>query len=137
LERYKAVATLMRLGWDSDEATFRQLLTSQLAPTATPEQAAAFNVMQRTSTSPDNAVRFYDTVSNFDVSGLLSKVSMPTLVLHARDDIMVPVEEGRRLAAGIPGARFVALPGKNHVLLETDLGMPQFLEEVWYFLSQA
>ncbi|MCC8973772.1 alpha/beta fold hydrolase [Bradyrhizobium brasilense] len=135
LERYKATATLMRLGWDSDEPTFRQLLTSQLAPTATVEQAAAFNVMQRKSTSPDNAVRYYETVSNFDVTELLPRVSVPTLVLHVRDDLMVPVEEGRRLAAGIPSARFVALPGRNHALLETDPGMAQFLEEVSYFLE--
>ena len=135
LGRYNATATLMRLGWDSDEPTFRQLLTSQIAPTATIEQAAAFNVMQRKSTSPENAVRFYETVSNFDVTELLPKVSAPTLVLHVRDEIMQPIEEGRRLAAGIPGSRFVSLPGKNHALLETDPGMAQFLEEVSHFLD--
>jgi pimeloyl-ACP methyl ester carboxylesterase len=135
LERYKATATLMRLGWDSDEPTFRQLLTSQIVPTATIEQAAAFNVMQRKSMSPDNAARFYETVSDLDITELLPKVSVPTLVLHVRDDLMQPVEEGRRLAAGIPGSKFVSLPGKNHLLLETDPGMPRFLEETLHFLS--
>ena len=135
LERYKATATLMRLGWDSNEPTFRQLLTSQIVPTATIEQAAAFNVMQRKSTSPENAARFYETVSNFDITGLLSRLSVPTLVLHVRDELMQPAEEGRRLAAGIPGSRFVSLPGMNHLLLETDPGMPRFLEEVSHFLS--
>lgn len=135
IERYKATATLMRLGWNSEEPTFRQLLTSQIVPTATTEQAAAFNVMQRKSISPENAVRFYETVSNLDITKLLPKVSVPTLVLHVRDDLMQPVEEGRRLAAGIPGSKFVSLPGRNHLLLETDPGMARFLEEIFHFLN--
>jgi pimeloyl-ACP methyl ester carboxylesterase len=90
---------------------------------------------QRKSISPENAVRFYETVNNLDVTVLLPKVSVPTLVLHVRDEVMIPIEEGRRLAAGIPGARFVSLPGKNHALLEGDPGMNQFLEEVEYFLG--
>ena len=103
----------MRLGWEAEEPIFRQLLTSQIAPNAKFEQASAFNVMQRKSISPENAVRFYEAVNNLDVTALLPKVSVPTLVLHVRDEVMIPIEEGRRLAAGIPGAKFVSLPGKN------------------------
>jgi len=40
-------------------------------------------------------------------------------------------------AAGIPGARFVALPGKNHVLLEQDPGLPRFFEELKDFLTDV
>ena len=43
---------------------------------------------------------------------------------------MVPAELGREIAAGIPGARFVLLPGKNHILLEGDPGLPKLFEEV-------
>jgi pimeloyl-ACP methyl ester carboxylesterase len=56
-------------------------------------------------------------------------------VLNIRDDLMVPIDEGRQLAAGIPGARFVSLPGKNHLPLENDPGLPQLLEEVSTFLN--
>jgi hypothetical protein len=48
---------------------------------------------------------------------------------------MVPVELGREIAAGIPGARFVPLPGQNHILLEGDLGVPKLFEEVQRFLK--
>jgi class 3 adenylate cyclase/pimeloyl-ACP methyl ester carboxylesterase len=137
LERYRATATLMRLGWNSEDPTFRQMLTSQLAPAATKEQAQAFNEMQRRSLSGENAARYYETVSNFDIRELLPQVSVPTLVLNIRDDLMVPIEEGRKLAAGIPGARFVSLPGKNHLPLENDPGMPQLLEEVSSFLNES
>ena len=66
---------------------------------------------------------------------LLSRVTMPTLVIHARDDIMVPIAFGREIASGIPDARFVALPGKNHVFLEHDPGVTQFFEELCTFVK--
>jgi hypothetical protein len=65
---------------------------------------------------------------------------------HARQQ-MVDVEgvdrpqdvgdEGRRLAAGIPGARFVALEGRNHLLLEDEPAWARFLDEVHAFLRTA
>ena len=135
-ERFKATSTLMRIGWGADDPTFRQLMTSQLMPTATAEQAQAFNELQRKSASPECAVRFYEAVSNVDVRELLPNVTMPTLILHVRDDVMVPIEESREMAANIPGAKFVSLPGRNHLPLENDPGMPQFFEEISAFLSQ-
>jgi class 3 adenylate cyclase/pimeloyl-ACP methyl ester carboxylesterase len=135
LDRFRAIATLMRFGWNSDDPTFRQMMTSQLMPTASKEQAQAFNEMQRRSLSAENAARHYETVCNFDIRELLPRVSVPTLVLHIRDDLMVPIDESRRMAASIPHARFVSLPGKNHIPLENDPGMPQFFEEVSNFLS--
>ena len=50
---------------------------------------------------------------------------------------MVPFEEGRRLAAAIPGARFVALEGRNHLLLEDEPAWPRFLAEVRAFLATS
>jgi class 3 adenylate cyclase/pimeloyl-ACP methyl ester carboxylesterase len=136
LDRFRAIATLMRFGWNSDDPTFRQMMTSQLMPTATKEQGQAFNEMQRKSLSAENAARHYETVCNFDIRELLPRVSVPTLVLHIRDDLMVPIDESRRMAASIPHARFVSLPGKNHIPLENDPGMPQFFEEVSNFLNR-
>ena len=57
--------------------------------------------------------------------------------MHVRDDPIVRIDNGRELAAGIPGARFVALPGKNHVLLEQDPGLPRFFEELQDFLKNS
>jgi pimeloyl-ACP methyl ester carboxylesterase len=82
-------------------------------------------------------VRYLETVADLDVRELLSQVKAPTLVMHVRDEPMVPSELGRRLAAAIPGARFVALPGRNHVLLEHDPGLPRFIEELKEFLKTA
>lgn len=72
---------------------------------------------------------------NFDVRDLLPQIKVPTLVMHVRDDRRVPIASGRELAAGIPGARLVTLPGKNHIPLQQDPGLPIFLDEIRRFLG--
>ena len=136
-ERFAAMKTLVKQGWGADNPAFRQIFTSLMMPAATKDQADAFNELQRLSASPECAVRYLETVADLDVRELLSQVKAPTLVMHVRDEPMVPSELGRELAAGIPGARFVALPGRNHVLLEQDPGLPRFFEELKEFLKNA
>jgi len=136
-ERFAAIKTLVKQGWGVDNPAFRQIFTSLMMPTATKDQADAFNELQRLSASPECAVRYMETVDNFDVRKLLPQVETPTLVMHVRDDPLVPSHLGRELAAGISGAKFVALPGKNHVLLEQDPGLPRFLEELQDFLKNV
>ena len=55
-----------------------------------------------------------------DVRHRLAEVQAPTLVLHSRDDQLVPASHGQEIAAGIPGARLIGLPSKNHILLAED-----------------
>jgi class 3 adenylate cyclase/pimeloyl-ACP methyl ester carboxylesterase len=137
LEQFDAMKTLMKLGWGANEPTFRQLFTASMLPEATKEQLDAFNEAQRISASADCAVRYIDTVANFDVRHLLPQIKVPTLVMHVRGDRRVPIASSRELAAGIPGARFVTLPGKNHIPLEQDPGTPIFLDEVRRFLGNV
>jgi len=134
-EQSAAMLTLMRHGWGQEDPTFRQLFTSQFIPGATKEQADWFNELQRISTSPADAVRNFIAAGDTDVSALLSKVTVPTLVMHAREDARVPFEQGRRLAAGIPGARFVSLPSRNHLILENEPAFQGFLQELRTFLA--
>jgi pimeloyl-ACP methyl ester carboxylesterase len=54
--------------------------------------------------------------------------------MHVRDDARVPFEMGRKIAAGIPGSRFVALPGKSHSLMGDDLALARYYEEIRFFL---
>jgi pimeloyl-ACP methyl ester carboxylesterase len=65
-ERFAAMKTLMKLGWGSDDPTFRQMFTSSMMPTATREQEDAFNELRRMSASPECAVRYLETVGDFD-----------------------------------------------------------------------
>ena len=56
-------------------------------------------------------------------------------MLHARDDALAPFSEGRLLATLIPGARFVPLDSRNHVLLARDPAWPAFRRELDAFLD--
>jgi pimeloyl-ACP methyl ester carboxylesterase len=133
-EQAAAMLTLMRLGWGQENPAFRQLFTSQFIPGATKEQADWYNELQRVSTSPENAVRNLQAGGDTDVTELLGKVTVPTLVMHAREDARVPFDAGRRMAAGIPGARFVPLQSRNHLILESEPAFGRFLEEIRTFL---
>lgn len=134
-EEEEAMTTLMRVGWGKENAAFRQLFTSQFVPGGSKEQADWFNELQRITVSGEMAARISTITGAIDVSALLPRVSVPTLVLHAREDARVPFEAGRRMAAGIPGARFVALPGRNHLFLESEPAFAQFLEQTRAFLA--
>jgi pimeloyl-ACP methyl ester carboxylesterase len=125
----------MRQGWGQENLVFRQIFTSLFIPGGTPEQVQWYNDLQRITTSPENAVRMRQVLDHIDMSDLLPQVRTPTLVLHCRHDARIPFDEGRRLAAGIPVARFVALEGRNHVLLDSELVWDRFFDEVSVFLQ--
>jgi len=114
-ERFAAMKTLMKLGWGADEPTFRQLFTSSMLASATNEQVDAFNELQRLSASAESAVRYLETVANFDVRHLLKQIKAPTLVMHVRDDRRVPISLGRDMAAEIPSR--CAARSKSYVAL--------------------
>ena len=134
-EEELAMRTLMRVGWGQENPAFRQMFTSQFMPEATQEQADWYNELQRITVSPETAVRLGEATAQIDVTDLLPSVSAPTLVMHTRGDARVPFEAGRRMAASIPGARFVPLPGRNHLFLETEPAFAQFLEHTRAFLA--
>ena len=135
IEKADAVQTLMRHGWGQENPEFRQIFTTRFMPSGTPEQMRWFNDLQRMTTSPDNAVRIRRSNENIDITDLLPQIRIPTLVLHCRNDAAQPYEEGRILAAGIPGARFVTLEGHNHLILESDPCRTRFLDEIRVFLK--
>ncbi len=134
-EQAEAMLTLMRTGWGQENPAFRQFFTSLFVPGATPEQMQWFNNLQRVTTSAENAVKMRLVSDYMNIVDLLPQVKVPTLVLHCRGDAVQPFEEGRRIAAGIPGARFVALDGNNHLILEQDPGWPRFQQEMAAFLA--
>jgi class 3 adenylate cyclase/pimeloyl-ACP methyl ester carboxylesterase len=134
-EAGEAMVTLVRTGWGQENPAFRQMFTTQFIPGANKEQADWFNEFQRISSSPADAARNLVANGDADVTSLLSQVRVPTLVMHARHDARIPFESGRRMAAGIPGARFVPLESQNHVILPSEPAFARFLEEVRSFLK--
>jgi DNA-binding SARP family transcriptional activator/pimeloyl-ACP methyl ester carboxylesterase len=134
IERRKATITLIRQGWDNP--AFRQILTSLLLPDATPEEIGWFHDLQRISIPAENAARVQQSSGDFNLLDLLARIVAPTLVLQCRDDAAVPFEQGRLIASRIAGARFVALEGRNHILLARDPAWAIFVSEVRRFLRE-
>ena len=75
-----------------------------------------------------------NATADLDFSELLPQVRVPTLVLHCRNDAVVPFDQGRTIAAGIPGAKFVALESRNHMVLEGEPAWDRLLDAIMTFL---
>ena len=136
-EEAVALHNVMKVGWGQNNPAFRQVYTTLFIPDGTPEQITWYNDLQRLATSPQNAIRLSEVSWRIDLSECAPQVSVPTLVLHAKQDAIAPFEEGRLLAGLIPGARFVPLESKNHVLLEDEPAWPNFVGELRDFLQPS
>ena len=136
IEEERLMISLMRVGWGRDNPAFRQVFAMQLFPDASAEQLHALEEQMRLSVSPKNAVRLESEMHHIDVRDLAPQITVPTLVLHSREDEAVPFEEGRLLASLIPKAQFVALESKNHLLTEQEAAWPKFVAAVRGFLGE-
>jgi pimeloyl-ACP methyl ester carboxylesterase/AraC-like DNA-binding protein len=133
LARREAMVTLTQTGWGSDNPAYRQMFTSLYIPGGTPEQLGWWNELQKVTTTPSNAVGLQRVLANIDVTELLGRVAVPTMVAHARNDHVISFEAGKELAAGIPGSQFLELDSANHILLEHEPAWQHFLAEMRRF----
>jgi class 3 adenylate cyclase len=86
----------------------------------------------RQGTSPTGALALLDLYREIDVRAVLPTIAVPTLVLHRVDDLVVGEPQGRYLADSIPGARYVALEGADHLPWIGD--QDALLDEIEEFL---
>jgi pimeloyl-ACP methyl ester carboxylesterase/DNA-binding CsgD family transcriptional regulator len=105
-----AMLDLIRAHWGLGS----ELLADIFLPEGTAETKAVFARLQREAASAESAVEVLAQCYRTLVTDLLTAVAAPTLVLHRRDDRAIPYRAGRELAAQIPGARLVSLPGRSH-----------------------
>ena len=136
-KQYEAIIELIRHGWGKENPAFRQVFTSRFLPEGSPEQIEWWNELCRKTTTPEIAAELLRARADVDVTPLLGEVRAPTLVLHARNDEICPIAEGRLVASGIRGAEFVELDSRNHVLLEQEPAWLRFKEAVLDFLGVA
>ena len=136
-EEEEALIAAIRAGWASDEPAYRHLFSMLFLPHGTPEQMAWYDELLRTTTTAESAVQLFRVRGTVDVLDAARRVKARTLVIHARGDRVVPVEEGRLLASLIPGARLVVLDSANHILLADEPAWEQFLVEFREFLGTS
>ena len=134
---FAAIVELARLGWGRDYPAFRDVFTSRFIPDATEQQIRWFSELCRKTTSPEIAGELLERRSRIDITTLLGQVRAPTLVLHSRNDAVVPLAEGRLIASQIPSAQFVELDSKNHILLEHEGAWERFRAAVSEFTGIA
>lgn len=137
LEEERLLVDLMRVGWGNDNPAFRQVFATRLMPNATTEQLHALDKQMRVSASPENAARLESEMHHTDVRDIAPLVTVPTLVIHPREDAGVPFEEGRLLASLIPNAQFLALESKNHLLTPTEPAWSKFVTAFRSFLDSG
>ena len=124
-----------RLGWGTGSAALRQVFVAKLIGEATEAQRQAFDEQQRVTSSPEMAERYLRAMFALDVKDLAPRVACPTLVFHSRGDQLIFFEQGRKLAAAIPGARFVPLESKNHLPFPEEPAWHTFVAEAGAFLA--
>lgn len=89
----------------------------------------------RRGASPSVAKELFLAAARADIREVLPSISVPTLVLHRQNDVLIPAEHGRFLAQQIPGARLIELPGADHVPYLGD--SDSILDEIEEFLTGA
>ena len=115
--------------WYPDKASLQQLYDyietdwgtgkslQQFAPSMRndPEFCKWWGKFERLGATPGAATVLMTMNSQIDISGILSSVRVPSLVLHREEDVLIDVAAGRDLGRQIPGAQYIELPGKDHL----------------------
>lgn len=122
-------------GWDMADPIVRHAITSSFIPDSSAAQQQWLNDAMRASVHGSDAARRLRTRIAADVTALAPSIACPTLVLNARHDTNPPFDEGRLAASLIPGAQFVALASRNHVLLAHEPAWERWKGEVGAFLG--
>lgn len=131
----EAIITLVRRGWGKDSPIYRQIFSQSFTPSATVDELDWFNDFQKQTVSPDNAAAFLDLFGDIDVRGDLAKIEVPTLILHARADQRIGIEQAIELASAMRNASLVTLDTDNHILRSNEPAMDLVLEQIVNFLS--
>lgn len=136
LEEAETRLRAIELGWPNALPAYGHFYASLLVPDGGPEVFQSFNELLRRATSATQMIALLRGYWRVDVRDVLPKIACPALVMHARDDSTIPFEQGRRAAALIPGARFVPLETRNHILVENEPAWQQFTGALDEFLPQ-
>jgi class 3 adenylate cyclase len=117
-----ALVGLVRAHWGMGSKALADAMAGTFSGgTATPEFVAQFDRFQRVSVAGDMAANLLEAALVWDVRDLVPLLTMPSVILHRRDDQTIPFEEGRKLAMLLPNGRLVPLEGNNHIAWAGDI----------------
>jgi pimeloyl-ACP methyl ester carboxylesterase/DNA-binding CsgD family transcriptional regulator len=130
----QALLKMIEVGWSNEMPAYDQFFAKLHMPDASTEQFRSYFDLLRLTASPKNAAALLQAYFQSDALAAVPQVRCPTLVLHARQDPMISFDEGCLIASLIPGARFVPLESRNHVLLDTEPAWQPFAAALADFL---
>jgi pimeloyl-ACP methyl ester carboxylesterase/DNA-binding CsgD family transcriptional regulator len=145
---YGTFASMKGAAWNVDRETFDRFLgvleanwgegavLRMNAPSRRNDAAFLewFARIERAAASPGSVLALMRTNYQVDVSHLLPTIKVPTLVLHRAGDALTPVAAGRYLAENIPGARYIEIPGTDHLVLDRET-QDVIVDEIQEFLT--
>ncbi len=132
-----ALLTMIRNGWGNPKSAFMTAFTTLFCPSASRAELDNLVEIQLASASPENAARIRAGIDHIDVSSDLEKVRAPTLVIHASNDSVHPVSQGRLVAATIEGAEFLQVESDNHIYLPSDPAWKTIIDAQLEFLARG
>ena len=112
----ESIGSLVKASWGVGS----DVLAQMLFPGGSAEQRDSWARFQKKTATPELALQLLDQIYAADVSGMLDRVTVPSLVIHYRGDKGIPTRGGEQLARGIPNAQFVMLDGISHYPLPGD-----------------
>jgi len=136
-ENREAWLRLIGDNWEDDDPLARQMVTTRHYPGATKPQMDSYNELQRRACSAAGVVEVIVADAITDVSAELDQVPWPTLVIHNPANAIVPFDEGRLVAAGIPGARFRTIDSRNLFPLPGEAGFDELLRLIEGFVREG
>jgi DNA-binding winged helix-turn-helix (wHTH) protein/pimeloyl-ACP methyl ester carboxylesterase len=136
LQEYEMQRELIRIGWGRDEHSFRLYFSSTFMPDVPPHLWTDFAELLRRTTSAENALRIFDACSAIDVTDAAEALDLPTLILHARDELRIPFAQSVTLASRIRGSRLVPLDSRNHLVRPDEPAWGHLMREIDAFLAE-
>ncbi|NNE79242.1 MAG: alpha/beta hydrolase [Silicimonas sp.] len=130
-----AIMTMAKEGWDKPDSAFMSGLLSVYFPTMDRDQLNRLARKLQDSCPVENEIRGRTFFNHHSVAGILDKVRVPTLVMHARGDAVHPLSVGQKYARGIPGAQLLVLESRNHYPLPEEPAWRDMIEAMHDFLA--
>jgi class 3 adenylate cyclase/esterase/lipase len=124
----------IEIGWG------KGVLVPTNAPSRRDDEAFVqwFSRLERATASPGSILALMRANYDIDVRHVLPAIQAPTLILHRVGDLTVPVEAGRYIARHIHGAKYVELPGDDHLLQAFDQDtLDLLIDETEEFITGA
>ncbi len=127
-QSFDALSALARQNW----RLFLRTWSGLAFPSGPPDRQRWYEALVRRTLLAETAARYIEYMRDTDLTSAVRDVRVPTLVLHRQGDTYAPVASGRAVAALLPNATFVSLPG--------DIGWPvvgdsSYLDRVNEFLE--